>query len=308
MERVFFLSWEPAVLLFLQEHLPGPVMRFLELFTELGDEMAIILVVGLIYWCIDKRLGMDLSIDLGTAAIFWPCIKDLVRRRRPYLDVPGVTCVKPPHAGDPADLMLQGYSFPSGHAANSITIYGGIALRVRRRWIRAGSVAVIAIVCISRCALGVHFPTDVLAGLASGLIAMAFVRFLRARLGKGLSCLILSVLGLTGFFFCKANDFYTGYGILTGAMLAEQFEMRRVGFDRAESVPEALMRMAGGLAIFFLLSKLLKLPFSADFLNSGSTPAHIVRSARYLVIMFTELGLYPMLFRPMHRLFRGRNR
>jgi len=63
-------------------------------------------------------------------------------------------------------------------------------------------------------------------------------------------------------------------------------------------VLSGILRVVGGIAIYFLLNKLLKLPFSSDFLNGGSTGAHLIRTARYAVIAFIEFGIYPMAFAP----------
>lgn len=59
-----------------------------------------------------------------------------------------------------------GHSFPSGHAAGSFAFAGFVAVRVPRWTLVAGIYA--AIVAWSRCALGVHYPSDVLAGAVLG--------------------------------------------------------------------------------------------------------------------------------------------
>src|SRR4051812_41288317 len=73
-------------------------------------------------------------------------------------------------------------SFPSGHAMNSVIVYGTVAylaarLQARRRarvftLVVAG--VIILLVCGSRLYLGVHYPSDVLAGLIVGLSWAAF--------------------------------------------------------------------------------------------------------------------------------------
>jgi undecaprenyl-diphosphatase len=69
------------------------------------------------------------------------------------------------------------YSFPSGHALNSMAIYGTAAMLTARRLSRrAARWALVALgvglpllIGISRSYLGVHWPTDVLAGWCAGL-------------------------------------------------------------------------------------------------------------------------------------------
>jgi undecaprenyl-diphosphatase len=74
-----------------------------------------------------------------------------------------------------------GHSFPSGHAAGSFAFAAFIAVRAPR--FAALAFAWAALVAWSRCFLGVHYPSDVLAGaLLGGLVGAAFARAsLRAR-------------------------------------------------------------------------------------------------------------------------------
>ncbi|MBA2385151.1 MAG: phosphatase PAP2 family protein, partial [Actinobacteria bacterium] len=78
-------------------------------------------------------------------------------------------------------VHLDTYSFPSGHAMISTAAYGAIAyltwghVRTRRRRLLliAGSVVFVALVCFSRLYLGVHYLSDVLAGVAGGAFWLA---------------------------------------------------------------------------------------------------------------------------------------
>jgi undecaprenyl-diphosphatase len=88
-----------------------------------------------------------------------PPLKELFHRARPDLFAPRVS--------------ESGYGFPSGHAMTSMAIVGGlcaVAWRTRARWpaLLAGGLFVLA-VGASRVELGVHYPSDVLAGWAFSL-------------------------------------------------------------------------------------------------------------------------------------------
>jgi undecaprenyl-diphosphatase len=100
-----------------------------------------------------------------------------------------------PVFGEPL-LTLATYSFPSGHAAGSTLFYGvlaaylisRIASRRRRILIIVLAGAQVALVCLSRVYLGVHYPSDVVAGVVEGLAwlvftltAVAILRRWRAR-------------------------------------------------------------------------------------------------------------------------------
>lgn len=65
--------------------------------------------------------------------------------------------------------IVRSYSFPSGHAAGNMVLFGALALLAKRRWATAAAIVIILSVGISRIWLGVHWPGDVLAGWIVGL-------------------------------------------------------------------------------------------------------------------------------------------
>jgi undecaprenyl-diphosphatase len=85
------------------------------------------------------------------------------------------------------DTVLPGsYSFPSGHALFSLCLYGllcwliGARLPVRARWlIRVAAVVLILAIGSSRVYLGVHHPTDVIAGYLVTIFWIATLLALR---------------------------------------------------------------------------------------------------------------------------------
>jgi undecaprenyl-diphosphatase len=73
-------------------------------------------------------------------------------------------------------VNVRHYSFPSGHAMASMVIYGFIGYTLAkqfpqdRRLIFAGTAVLILAIGFTRLYLGVHWPTDVVAGYAAGLV------------------------------------------------------------------------------------------------------------------------------------------
>jgi undecaprenyl-diphosphatase len=146
--------------------------------TELGSTGAVTLVaiatllVGIL---IGPWLhGLIGAITIGLASAANGALKALIARARPDLLEPIVE--------------ERGFSFPSGHAALGMVAWGILGVLVMRSrlplGVRRTVVAllglVILLVGVSRVWLGVHYPTDVLAGWTAGaVIVLLYARLTR---------------------------------------------------------------------------------------------------------------------------------
>lgn len=119
-------------------------------------------------------LAAVLSAGLGLAV--GKVISELVDRARPFVADPYGVHLFASHAADPG--------FPSDHATAAFAIAMAIFLR-KRSW---GIFALVAatVLSIGRVALGVHYPSDVLAGAALGSAAalVLWAPPLRARIDR----------------------------------------------------------------------------------------------------------------------------
>lgn len=146
--------------------------------TALGGVVVLMLVVGSVagFLLLVRRYHMMWLVLVATvgATAINSTIKELVARQRPTV-VPRLTDV-------------QSESFPSGHSAMSAAVYltlgGLLAQTVTKRAIKLYFVGVAMaatfLVGFSRVCLGVHYPTDVLAGWTTGLV-WALLCWLTAR-------------------------------------------------------------------------------------------------------------------------------
>lgn len=297
--KTFFYDWEVSLIIWLQAHI-GPVFTAIATFISVfGGELACVAVIGFLYWCYDKRFGRFVGLNILVGAIIGPMIKNIFVRRRPYFDTSAIRCLDPvDRSADIYDIAAQQYSFPSVHSVNSITMYGSIAKYLKKKTITVIAVVMILMIGISRIFLGVHYPTDVICGWFIGLIILFVVPLLQSKFKNPLYFyVILLAIFLPGFFYCKSNDFFSGYGMLLGFIIGDALEQKYVKFENTRSPIRSVIRVIGGAAIFFGLNYLFKLPFSKEFLESGTILAFIVRTLRYTLITILDFCVYPLLFK-----------
>ena len=309
-----FFDWEMRLMEWLQAHLAGngAVFWLLSNLSAFGEQMLLVAIMGFLYWGLNKEFGKYVGLNVLVVNVWNPMIKNIVLRLRPYF-MPGykVELLRLIDSkADAMDIAAQGYSFPSGHSSNAAALYGSLAVHERRRkWLWALAICLPLLVGFSRVFVGAHFPTDVLCGWLLGALTVAIIPRLRAKIkSRALFYALLVLLTLPGFFYCTSNDYFTSLGMLLGFMLAEPFEERFVNFENTRNILRCVLRTAGGAAIYFGLNELLKLPFHADMLNAGDLAAHLIRTIRYAVVIFTVIGVYPLLFKRTAKLWEGRSK
>jgi undecaprenyl-diphosphatase len=268
-------------------------------FSVFGEELPLILIVGFIYWSYDKKLGRMMGLSAIMGLTWNTMIKNVVLRRRPYFDHENIKILRvvEPNA-DIYDISAQGYSFPSAHSTNAVTVFGSLAANLRRRWMVIIATIIPILTGISRFVVGAHYPTDVMAGWLLGITSVTVVHILQTRVKSTIRLYgILLVITLPGFFYCRTEDYFTSMGLMLGFMGGTLLDDRFVHFENTKKPLFMVMRVLGGLVVYLVINTLLKLPFSKEFLSDGSTAALMIRCARYAIVSFVAFGGYPMAFR-----------
>ncbi len=295
----FAFDWEVSLMEWLQTNLGSGVISVISFFSAFGEELLLVLILGLLFWGFDKKMGKAVGMNVMMALIWNPMVKNVFLRRRPYFDHENIKILRIVDKNyDAYDISAQGFSFPSGHSADALTVYTSIAMQLKKRWMTCLAVILPLLVGFSRVVVGAHFPTDVLAGWALGCLSISVVTLLRKAIKNDLAFYgVMLLTAMPGLFYCKSADYFTSLGLLIGFMAGDLFEQKKVRFENTSNILRCVLRALGGAAIFFALNSLLKLPFPKDFLSSSSFASLIVRSLRYAVTAFVLFGVYPMAFK-----------
>ena len=305
MGNTFYFNWEPALMEWIQAQLGSFGTSFMSICSAFGEEMILIGVMCILYFIYDKETAKYVARRYMVASCGYSFIKNIFCRLRPYFVHDNVKCLKQVDTGhDLYDVSHQGFSFPSGHSAGSMSIWGGAAIKIKKGWFSTIATIIILLVGISRFALGVHYPTDVLAGYGIGLLSIGIFSLMEKFIKNyKIIYLIWLIVFLPGFFFCKTTDFYSSYGMMVGVFAADLFEKRFVNFEKPKNIFIGILRIIGALALYFGLNYLLKLPFSKDFRESATLASYLVRAIRYGLVLFIPMAIYPMCFKPIDKLF-----
>ena len=113
-----------------------------------------------------KLMGFELLGVLAISQIIVHTLKMLLSRERPYNIIEHLNTF---------GIDLKDYSFPSGHTTASFSMAVTIALNIPRLSILVFIIAIV--VGVSRIYLGVHYPTDVAAGMFVGCFTSILVHF-----------------------------------------------------------------------------------------------------------------------------------
>jgi undecaprenyl-diphosphatase len=283
-----FLDWGIEVVLWFQQFSPALDLPFRSL-TFLGNLEFFLILMPLIYWCLDRRMGARLLILFLISAYINSVAKVIADQPRPFHYDSRVKALV--HAG--------GGGLPSGHTQSALVVWGYLAWQSRRRmlWILAGFLMIA--VPMSRLYLGVHFPTDLLGGYILGIFLL--VLYLQSVLKveawliqKGLLWQIGLAVGLPILFICvnpKGSIYALNAGsVLLGFAPGIILERRWIRFCSGGRPLRRTLRFIPGFIVLIGIWMGLRIAFA------GMEPVVLFRIVRYaLVGLWCALGA-PWLF------------
>jgi membrane-associated phospholipid phosphatase len=175
-EDVWFkepFSWDTSIMLAIHR-LANPYLdRIMRLLTQMGVLGAIVVAILLAVYFFIKRQRTNLIsiiVIFGGAVVLNTLMKSLFSRPRPSVFS--------------ALTTEKSYSFPSGHVAASVAVYGFLAILLwqnHHRILAILSGLMIPVVAFSRVYLGVHYPSDVLGAFAFTSLWLLLIFVIRDR-------------------------------------------------------------------------------------------------------------------------------
>ena len=224
--------------------------------TSLANGIITYLLLGAIYWCMDKRAGQLMGLNVSIACTLNQFVKNIFRIERPWVRDARIVPVPEALSG------AGGYSFPSGHTTRATAVWGSLGEALRKKKLKAVSAAcwlVVLGVGFSRNYLGVHTAKDVLAALIAGIIMVLLLDRVMIWADKSKNNdIAAAVIGCLICFLpmlkvgCLANA-GAGIGFLIGWVLERHF----VQFETEAAWPHRCVRFAvGGAGIVFILTVL----------------------------------------------------
>jgi undecaprenyl-diphosphatase len=165
-------AFDKAVLLWIHNNFPDWLNEPMRLVTALGYYYVVVPLLAVAVFVLYRR-GWRLSavllvVSTGGSFVLTTVLKGVFQRARPELFDSG--------------YQASFYSFPSGHATVAVGFYGMLTVILAyrlggaARWAVAFcGVLVVLLIGLSRLYLGVHYPTDVIAGYLSALLWLVCV-------------------------------------------------------------------------------------------------------------------------------------
>jgi len=291
----------------------------MKIFSFLGTQDFFFLFLPLIYWSVDAGLGLRVAMVLISSVSVNYFAKLWFAGPRPYW-VSGE--VK-------AFSAESSFGIPSGHAQNSVGVWGIVASSIRKPWAWAVAFALAFFIGFSRLYLGVHFLHDVVVGWLIGCVLLwLFMKFWdstvawlktksftsQVTLAFVVSLILiavgsLSVGRLDGYTFpeewsdnalragelpapVSMEDAITSAGTFFGVAFGLAWITSRSGYQATGPVEKRALRFVIGLIGVLLLWRGLAFVFP----DGENLIAYFLRYVRYTLVGFWIIGGAPWLF------------
>lgn len=264
-----------------------------QILTFLGEETFIVVVLCLLFWCVNKNLSYKIGATFFLGGLLTQGLKITFQIPRPWVLDPNFKPV------GTAIEAATGFSFPSGHTASAGSLFFPLAFSVRERW-RWSLAAIPFIVAFSRMYLGVHTLLDVGCALAITVVFAAIVQAVSVTklwdrpFAIALGLFVVSAAVLV-YALCRQDvtpamleDCVKAAAAGVGFAVGYFAERRWVKFDTKAVWWMQIVKVAVGLVGVVAIKSGVKMLL-------GETMA--VDALRYFLLIVWILAIWPMIFK-----------
>lgn len=162
------LALDSSILLFIQDNLRCSILNFImKIFSAMGDGVVILAIMAVIFLLFPKCRRASFYAVCAIAFCFVInnlILKNWVARIRPYEVVDGLELII---------AIADDWSFPSGHACAAFAA-AFMFTKCKGGWWGLTYIPA-ALIALSRIYVGIHYPTDIIAGAAIGTLGALLV-------------------------------------------------------------------------------------------------------------------------------------
>ena len=263
-------------------------------FSLFGETLFLVVLICLIYWIFDKKLGERLVLTSFSSMPVNGGIKSAISRPRPYVGG-GVTRVEIDNPLISTVELAPYESFPSGHSQMSAGLFFTSAFHFRKKWAWILFPLLTLGVMLSRLYFGVHYPTDVLVGATLGIAFAWFWDWMyqkhESKIYLVFACFALLSIALAFLFPNKSQIELCACAVASAICLP--LENKFIAFKNTKYIKKKVLRALVGIACVGLVYGAFSfLPF--EFLEELSW-----KFIKYFLTVLTATLIVPFLFKKL---------
>ncbi|WBW99338.1 phosphatase PAP2 family protein [Oceanirhabdus sp. W0125-5] len=247
--------------------------------TIFGEEIFYTLVLCIIFWCMDKKLGYKLGFSLFFSMTINGGLKELLNVKRP-IGLEGINSLRVETA--------TGMSFPSGHTQGTTTFWTSLMVNLKKRWLYLFGTLIIILVGISRLYLGVHWPSDVIGAIIIGIVCVFISNIIiefTLKKGNYVPLIVIAIISVLGLLFFNSSDYVKIVGIMNGFIIGMILEQNLINFNVKGTLKQNILKVLFGLSIVLAIKILFKIILPAgnlgDLFRYGLIGLWVIAGAPY---------------------------